>query len=274
LSWAAGLRAIAPCDVICVHVAWPLAEHVRLGMPAVSEEQRLDPQVRQIVERDLGRFMGELSGTGSSSSRVVLSWGRPEAALVQVAEEEHADLLVVGTHQRSLWGRFWYGSVSRGVLQHATMSVACVSATAVHVELPVPSFKRVLVTTDFSDVANRAIPYAYALAGRGGVVHLLHVVTHKLSASDPDPRVRLLSLVPSDARERSIESVVDVIEGEDAASGIWHAAERLAVDAVCMASHGRTGLVHALVGSQAEEVMRRCRCPVLLVPPERARDEV
>jgi nucleotide-binding universal stress UspA family protein len=41
------------------------------------------------------------------------------------------------------------------------------------------------------------------------------------------------------------------------------------VDVICMATHGRSGLSQALLGSQAQEVVKRCRQPVLLVPPER-----
>ena len=37
-----------------------------------------------------------------------------------------ADLVAVGTHQRRGLGRWWYGSVSQGVLHTASMNVACV----------------------------------------------------------------------------------------------------------------------------------------------------
>jgi nucleotide-binding universal stress UspA family protein len=39
-------------------------------------------------------------------------------------------------------------------------------------------------------------------------------------------------------------------------------------DLLVVGSHGRTGLRHALLGSTAERVVRRARCPVLTVHPE------
>jgi hypothetical protein len=49
-----------------------------------------------------------------------------DAQLVGLAIEEQADLIVVGTHQWHGLSRLRHGSVSRGILRHAPMSVACV----------------------------------------------------------------------------------------------------------------------------------------------------
>jgi nucleotide-binding universal stress UspA family protein len=57
------------------------------------------------------------------------------------------------------------------------MSVACVPArsAARGPDAELPQVRTVLVTTDFSELADRAIAYACALAPPGGTVHLLHV---------------------------------------------------------------------------------------------------
>ena len=54
-----------------------------------------------------------------------------------------------------------------------------------------------------------------------------------------------------------------------AAGAIVHAAGRLGVDAICMATHGHAGALQLVLGSQAHAVVQRARQPVLLVPPER-----
>ena len=40
------------------------------------------------------------------------------------------------------------------------------------------------------------------------------------------------------------------------------------IDLIVLGSHGRTGLMHALLGSVAERVIRKAPCPVLTVRPE------
>jgi nucleotide-binding universal stress UspA family protein len=55
------------------------------------------------------------------------------------------------------------------------------------------------------------------------------------------------------------------------ASAIVHLAEREGVETIVMPTHGRTGLMRVLMGSVAEEVVRKAKCPVLTVKPAAAR---
>jgi glycine betaine transporter len=50
---------------------------------------------------------------------------------------------------------------------------------------------------------------------------------------------------------------------------IVRAAKRLRCDLIVLATHGRTGLAHAIMGSVAENVIRHAPCPVLTVRPAR-----
>ncbi len=270
LRWAAGLRQIAACDLTVTQVAWPLGEHQRLGIPAPMPLDRLRPEIEEPLLRDLERWAGVLPGPGETSFVVRPGWGRVDSHLSQLATEFDADLIVVGTHQRSGVARLWQGSVSRGVLHGASMTVACVPRDeTVAEEASLPQFRRVLAPTDFSPIANRAIRFAYGLVGRGGTVHLLHVVTREVGEDDPDPQARLRALVPASAAERGIETTVEVVTVKDAGDAIWQAAGRLGVDAICMATHGRTGVARLVLGSQAQEVVQHSRQPVVLVPAER-----
>jgi nucleotide-binding universal stress UspA family protein len=51
------------------------------------------------------------------------------------------------------------------------------------------------------------------------------------------------------------------------ATAIIEMAEREDVELIVMATHGRTGLLRVLMGSVAEEVVRKAKCPVLTVKP-------
>jgi nucleotide-binding universal stress UspA family protein len=56
-------------------------------------------------------------------------------------------------------------------------------------------------------------------------------------------------------------------EGE-AATAIIHEAELRRADLIVMGTHGRTGLEYMLLGSVAEKVIRRAKCPVLTIRPD------
>lgn len=267
LRWVEALRQIRPCDVRVVQVAWPMGEHSRFGLTGPIELEGLRPELQALLDRDLRTWTGTLSGEGQISFSISACWGRFDEQLAQLAQEEKADLLVVGTHQRAWTARVWQGSISRGVVHRSSCNVACVpqpsSATADRTEIK--RFRRVLIPTDFSPLANRALGAGYGLLPDGGEVHLLHVLTSEREEAPPDLDARLRALVPIGAEQRGIETRTHVVNEAEAWSGIWHAASRFGVDIICMSTHGRSGASRFLVGSQAEEVLRRARQPVLLV---------
>ena len=270
LRWAAELRAIGRCDLLVTHVAWPFGEQLRLGIPSPVPLDWIRPELHELLMRDLRAWAGDIPGDGETTFTVSPGWGRVDTHLALLAAEAKADLLVVGTHQRSGSARLWQGSVSRGVLHHASCNVVCVPRVqSAEDEEVIATFRRVLIPTDFSRLANRAIPVGYGMVAPGGIVHLLHVVTRKPGEDEIDVTERLRALIPKGAAAKGVVTEVEVIQEENAWIGIWHSAGRLGVDAVCMATHGRSGMPRVVLGSQAQEVMHRARQPVVLVPPER-----
>ena len=77
------------------------------------------------------------------------------------------------------------------------------------------------------------------------------------------------ALVPADAAVLGITTHVSVIDGGKPAETIVAAAERLNVDAISLASHGRGGVARAVIGSVADAVVRSARRPVLVIPARR-----
>jgi nucleotide-binding universal stress UspA family protein len=155
------------------------------------------------------------------------------------------------------------------------MSVAVIpmSKAGVQERKAIPQFRRVLVTTDFSDLGNRAIPYAYSALRRGGTVCLLHVVEPnkqkgQLKQSN-DSKARLRMLIPADSEAQGIETQVEIVESRKPSQAICQAAERFGADLICIASHGRSGLSKTILGSVAHDVMTCSKRPLLVVrPPE------
>ena len=81
--------------------------------------------------------------------RIEPSMGACAYHLLSVASALQADLVVVGTHQRSAIARLWEGSVSRAVLRDSTASVVTVPLAGREAGAPVPQVRTVLAATDF-----------------------------------------------------------------------------------------------------------------------------
>lgn len=130
IHWVGQLRQLAPIDVLVTHVYRQLEEGQRRGIKGPMEVEPINPETERALTHDLAARVGELPGEGSLQFQIRAGRDLTADQLVQLAEETRADLVVVGTHQRSGLGRWWYGSVSQGVLHTASMNVACVPVIA------------------------------------------------------------------------------------------------------------------------------------------------
>lgn len=265
LLWTKDFSLNGPTEVAVGYVNWIPDEALRLGLNAPRTFFEESPEVRRVLERDLRDRVTRIFGDTPVTTLVESRWGRADAPLIDLARRATADLIVVGSRQRHGLVRLIDESVSRGTLREAPMNVVIVPLdTPRPAEAPLPAYRRVLVPTDFSPGANRAIPHAYSLVAPGGTVILLHVPDLP-GTNGMDIMHGLRALVPAKAAEREIVTQVSVAPDNLPAEGIVHTAARLGADAICMGSHGRTGMAGALLGSVARKVIETSRCPVLLV---------
>ena len=141
--------------------------------------------------------------------------------------------------------------------------------------------KKILVPVDFSNVTDRTLQAAARLAGAlKAELLLLHVaapepefigyetgpasvrqaVAHQLSAEH-----KQLQAMQHALESQALQVTALLVQGYTAEK-ILAEAERLPADLIVMGSHGHGGLHHLLMGSVAEGVVRKARCPVVLVP--------
>jgi nucleotide-binding universal stress UspA family protein len=254
-------REKSAIDVVLgtVYYADVAARH--FGLQASSAVDR-HPEVEQLLTRDLLRRFGVSTGAGSVEAKPMRGLGRIGDHVVELAEAEKVDLIVAGTHQRTGIGKL--GSVSAVVAHTAHQSVLCVPPTTQVGRPDVPHIGTAVVATDLSPFGNRAVPYGFALVGTTGEVHIVHI--REEEPEDPVALEReLLALIPSGATSKTR---AHVLVGDDPAELIAETAARVGADVVCIASHGRSGLTRALVGSVADRLLRHTRLPVLVLRPK------
>jgi nucleotide-binding universal stress UspA family protein len=139
----------------------------------------------------------------------------------------------------------------------------------------------ILHPTDFSERSSYAFRLACSLArDHGARVLVLHVVTslgpeeisYGEAVSELQPEGHQRRLWAELRQVRSPDPAVplehQLVEGEPA-DEIVRVAQETGCDLVVLGTHGRTGLDRLLMGSVAEQVVRRAPCPVLTVrmPP-------
>ena len=151
------------------------------------------------------------------------------------------------------------------------------------------TLKRILIPTDLSDYSLAAIDYAASFGVLYNArLYLLFVADlvppamtlHGLDLDEESYRRR----AETDARETLRTFIADrlprdvpitpIIRTGVPADEIRRFADEERVDLVVMATHGRTGLHHMVMGSVAEKVVRLSRVPVLTVKPSSLRESI
>ena len=146
--------------------------------------------------------------------------------------------------------------------------------------MPFP-YRRILCPVDFDESSVEALKEASALAlGGGGTLHIFHAVpiTPMLDeAATGGLAVGEVYQPQLDLARRQLDQMLDslpaqvkreiTIEIGPPASSILEAQKKFDADLIVMATHGRKGLKHLVLGSVAELVVRESRVPVLTIHP-------
>ncbi|MCG8423887.1 MAG: universal stress protein [Proteobacteria bacterium] len=245
-----------------------VAEYLRLVEEDLARDRK---RLEQIRER--------ISGQGVEVSQVVID-GIPDQGIRSAADEMGADMIVMGTHGRTGLKRFFLGSVAERVVR--------LSKKHVMVARPAEQFKggfhRILVTTDFAEVADPVLDMAAAVASSGAEIDVLHCwhlppMSYPYYAPTKSARdvVNSLRDVIADGttkmgnelveRHRSKDVKIEFHQLEQApAQGIQRWIEdHEGYDLVVTGSHGRRGAARLLLGSVAEFTVRHSPTSVLVV---------
>jgi len=268
-SFAAGLGRCGPCEVEVVRVASPREEHLRLGFEPPLSEHALSEEANDALLRELARMAPP--DEQQAAVRVLAARGSADAHLTALADQGDFDLVVVGQRGRSFIERLWAGSVARGVLHAAPVSVACVPVGPGPDTAAFRPPRIVVAGVDFSESDARVLAQALGLTAEGGVVHLAHVLVPGVTAEATTAReqawYRLSKLVDVDGDGSDIRRAVEthILEGV-AAEQLLALAARVGADLIVLGVRSRLALGRALLGSVARETSEGARVPVLLVP--------
>lgn len=214
---------------------------------------------------------------------VVLRSPFPGTAIVEYAQRNAVDLVVMGTHGRRGPSRLLLGSRAEEVLRHAPCPVLTLrdGEDGRVAKRAVPP-RGILVPFDFAPPSRKALAEAAALARHCGArLRLLHVMDElplvdvaggmavvEASAERQQRlerlRLRLKDVVAYLAPD--VGTTIDLRVGKPATE-ILRASEEAGVDLVVMATRAETGIKRVLFGSIAEEVMRLASAPLLIVKP-------
>jgi nucleotide-binding universal stress UspA family protein len=225
------------------------------------------------ADQKLSELISTHQGDGCEVQRFVHKGTMPDCVLA-FAENQGADLIVMGTHGRHGFDHLTMGSVTEKVLRKAHCPVLVVRKPAHDFVNPTDAedpvrLKKILFCTDFSDYSSRALTYALSLAMEYNAdLTLLHVLedvppTDDLQEGVADVTRRLEELAPPEAGDWcKLHAAVRI--GKPYQQILQIALEN-DTDLVVMGVRGRNAVDLALFGSTTHRVIQLGTCPVLAV---------
>jgi nucleotide-binding universal stress UspA family protein len=268
LDYALGLARVVGAGVLVFHASGPV-------------EGGSDTHTRERHDADKALTDALLSRRERSPVEItqIVRWISADEGISRVAAEVDADLVVMGTHGRRGLARAFLGSVAEGVLRSSARPVLTVRVPEKSRSVP-PG--RILAATDFSVASRRALAYAVELASLVGArLTFAHVLSTPLPILTGET-----SLVTSEVLDQAVVSASAALEDAaaparaqgvptdtllregDAARALPDMAAEAGADLIVLGTRGRRGIVRAVLGSVAEQVLRTAEVPVLTLRAE------
>ncbi len=207
--------------------------------------------------------------------------GTPADIILEYAEKNGIDLIIMSTHGRSGLTRWVLGSVADKVLHSVTVPLFLINAKKAEAVVERKTFRKVLLPLDGSDTGEAAVPFAEELARKTNARLLLLSVmmpAYRITAAQDYPGVDLepimkaqresaenyLHDVEAKLKQKGITTSSDTMVGSAAETILDYSKEKQ-VDLIAMSTHGRSGFGRWILGSVTDKVVRASEIPVMVM---------
>jgi nucleotide-binding universal stress UspA family protein len=278
LPYAEELAGRLGSEVVLVHVCESAQEQYH------HMHQLYIEKMVAATKRGTKKYL-EKSGAQAITVRSAILDGHPAEQIVDFADEQGIDLIVIATHGWSGIRRWVLGSVADKVVRATQRPVALIRAKGTHFH-HVPekgTMNKILVPLDGSKESEAVIPYVEELGSRlKGELTLVHVVppaspvyavpgeTAQLPYTQAEVELlkadagSYLEKVANALKDKHIKVKFEVKVG-NTGHEIIKLADEVHADLVAMSTHGWSGVTRWALGSTADKVLNGGNTPLLLV---------
>ena len=242
-----------------------------LGTSPIEDYEEIEDTLRDRLDEVAGEHVEE-----QYLDKAIISVGNAASAIVE--EGQDYDMIVMSTHGRTGFSRFFLGSVAEKVLRTSHVPVLVIDK-----ESKIGPIKKILATTDFSENSHAAFPLVKDIARAADAqVELLNVMTYDTQHDEkPDEgkislrNKRMEILTKEEFHNISDRLQTNVIVSADTPhETIFKHNQDNPADLVVMATVGRTGIEYLMMGSTTANVVRHVKTPVLSINPKKKLDEM
>src|SRR5215472_7222531 len=204
VNYAAGLAANYDAVIHLLHVVTPVPVSV---YEYAIDSTAILKSVEEASVDEMKNLAARVKGMGVAAETELVV-GDVYDEIKRSIDVLKPDLIVMGTHGRRGVERWFMGSTTEKLLRHSPVPLVTISAMGDRA-FNMPRFRRILVTTDFSDGTPDALAYAFSVAQENEsqitLLHVVHDVAADISGKYCDSVIKgvekqLQDLVPPEAK--------------------------------------------------------------------------
>jgi nucleotide-binding universal stress UspA family protein len=265
LAYAETFAKAFGAEITALHVTPDFSLALYNEYPAIIQE--LVRRTEQIKQDALAELEDAGKKRGVKFKKMLVAAGAPAKNILETAEAEKSDLIVMGKTGQSLMGELLVGSVANHVLRHSHVPVLVTKKTK-HMR----QISKILVPTDFAKKEDVEREYAWKVAkGLSASLTFLYVLElhgHEFRLVDE----MFKSVLAKFKRKATLDGQgitvdQDVTRAITAVHGIVEYAEERHYDLIvmetCIGALGRL-----ILGSTTEKVIAYADLPVFAIPPK------
>ncbi len=251
------------------------AYHSEIILLYVIPDEELNDEIREIVgkavTKSLKKIRNSLVEQNISVREPMILTGKPVDRIMEVAESEDVNLILMASHADEKKSRFKPGVLAEQMIRLSDCPVGVVKPGCATM------FTNIICPVDFSDPSRRALYNAILLARQFGAG--LRIVTVYEPISYVSPRLEVDLKKENVARLKKVKHEMSrFLEGFNLAginyeteirTGIAHeviisSVRKYGHDLLIMGTNGRTGVSRFFMGSVTEKVIREMPCSFII----------
>ena len=246
------LKALEDIELHFLHVVdWSEPELDSEGHPHAGEGE--DPKALAAHLLAAKNKMDELAKDRPNQTFQIL-FGPRTKTLVEYAESNHFDMIIMGTKGATGLGRWLSGSETQHIARQSNVPVLSLMCDRSDLEI-----KDILVVHDFLNKEAVELPMLELFEkGFGATIHLLYVSTTEMDA------VKIHEKMDDFAKANGLNTIIRHIHADkDVPSGVTHFNQMNDMDMIIIGTEGRRGLGRLLKSSVAEKLINNLYKPII-----------
>ena len=266
LLYAGAFAKMFDAKIIALHVVPDISPALYDAALVVKGE--LEKRMAFVKEEAQKKF-DSLKKAKNLEFKALVKEGNAAKKIIETAEEEKADLIVLGRRGLSAIEKLFIGSVANQVLRSSPIPLLLTKK-----KTGIPRFKKILVPTDFSEQEEVERDFAWKLAkGFNSALTLLHVLELHDYEFTPRALDEMFDAVEKRFKQREKKEKEDIPVFEDvyrainAAVGIVDYADTHKFDMIVISTCVQSKIERFFLGSTTEKVISYTQVPVFAIPP-------